>query len=56
MPAISTNTAANSSLRYLNMNSAEQTDALNRIARGHQTVSVWKNSLWRPSCRRMSRL
>lgn len=34
MPVITTNTAANSALRYLNMNTAEQTTALNRIASG----------------------
>jgi len=34
MPVITTNTAANSALRYLNINSAEQTNALNRIASG----------------------
>lgn len=34
MPVITTNTAANSALRYLNMNAAEQTTALNRIASG----------------------
>ena len=40
MPVISTNTAANSALRYLNMNSAEQTDALNRIASGSKITKA----------------
>ncbi|ABC23334.1 flagellin [Rhodospirillum rubrum] len=34
MPVITTNTSANSALRYLNMNAAEQTNSLNRIASG----------------------
>jgi len=34
MPVITTNTAANSALRYLNINSSEQTNALNKVASG----------------------
>jgi len=34
MPVITTNTAANSALRYLNINSTEQTNALNQVASG----------------------
>lgn len=34
MPVIATNTSANAALRYLNLNSAEQSDALNRLASG----------------------
>ncbi|MBK1665056.1 flagellin [Rhodospirillum rubrum] len=34
MPVITTNTSANSALRYLNINAAEQTNSLNRIASG----------------------
>lgn len=34
MPVIATNTSANSALRYLNNNSAEQTSALNKVASG----------------------
>ncbi len=34
MPVISTNTSANSALRYLNQNSTEQTSALNKVASG----------------------
>jgi len=34
MPVISTNTASNSALRYLNINSDEQTNALNQVASG----------------------
>lgn len=34
MPVIATNTSANTALRYLNLNSAEQSDALNRLASG----------------------
>jgi len=34
MPVISTNTSANSALRYLNINSSEQTNALNQVASG----------------------
>jgi len=40
MPVISTNTAANSALRYLNINSSEQTQALNRIASGSKITSA----------------
>ena len=40
MPVITTNTAANSALRYLNINSAEQTDALNRIASGSKVTKA----------------
>ncbi|SDH22427.1 flagellin [Roseospirillum parvum] len=36
MPVISTNTAANSALRYLNINSGEQDQYLNRVASGSQ--------------------
>lgn len=34
MPVITTNTSANSALRYLNQNSTEQTTALNKVASG----------------------
>ncbi|SBW03503.1 Flagellin-like protein [uncultured Alphaproteobacteria bacterium] len=34
MPVITTNTSANSALRYLNINSDEQTNALNKVASG----------------------
>ena len=34
MPVISTNTAANTAVRYLNMNSAEQSDSLAKLASG----------------------
>jgi flagellin len=34
MPVITTNTAANSALRYLNINSSDQTNALNQVASG----------------------
>lgn len=34
MPVITTNTSANSALRYLNINSDEQTSALNKVASG----------------------
>ncbi|MBB4265508.1 flagellin [Roseospira visakhapatnamensis] len=40
MPVISTNTAANSALRYLNINSAQQTTALNRIASGSKVTQA----------------
>jgi len=40
MPTITTNTAANSALRYLNINSANQTTALNRIASGSKITSA----------------
>ena len=40
MPVITTNTAANSSLRYLNLNAAEQTNALNRIASGSKITKA----------------
>ena len=40
MPVITTNTAANSALRYLNVNAAEQTNALNRIASGSQITKA----------------
>ncbi|RED44801.1 flagellin [Aestuariispira insulae] len=38
MPSIATNIAANSTLRYLNMNSANQTDTLAKIASGSRIV------------------
>ncbi len=40
MPVIATNTSANSALRYLNLNSQEQTSALNRIASGSKVNSA----------------
>ena len=40
MPVIATNTAANSALRYLNLNTTEQTDALNRIASGSKVTKA----------------
>ncbi|RED44802.1 flagellin [Aestuariispira insulae] len=38
MPSIATNIAANSTLRYLNMNSANQTDTLAKIASGSRII------------------
>ena len=38
MPAISTNLAANTALRYLNMNAAQQSDTLARISSGKRIV------------------
>ena len=40
MPVITTNTSANSALRYLNLNAAEQTSALNRIASGSKITKA----------------
>ncbi|CCG06951.1 flagellin [Pararhodospirillum photometricum] len=40
MPVITTNTSANSALRYLNINSSNQTSALNRIASGSKITSA----------------
>ena len=40
MPVIATNTAANSALRYLNLNTAEQTNALDRIASGSKVTKA----------------
>ncbi|GEO80342.1 flagellin N-terminal helical domain-containing protein [Pararhodospirillum oryzae] len=40
MPVITTNTAANSALRYLNINQSDQTTALNRIASGSKITSA----------------
>ena len=34
MPAISTNTAANSAVRYLNINSMQETSALSKLSSG----------------------
>lgn len=39
MPTIATNTAANTSLFYLNRNSAEQSDSLSKISSGSRIVS-----------------
>lgn len=39
MPVVSTNTAANSALFYLNRNSANQSDSLNKISSGSRIVS-----------------
>lgn len=40
MPAISTNTAANSSVRYLNINSAQETSSLSKLASGSRITSA----------------
>jgi flagellin len=40
MPVIATNTSANSALRYLNINSDEQTNYLNRIASGSKITKA----------------
>ena len=34
MPVISTNTAANSAIRYLNINSSQQSSSLSKLASG----------------------
>ena len=38
MPAISTNTAANSAVRYLNINSMQETSALSKLSSGSRTT------------------
>jgi flagellin len=40
MPVISTNIAANSAVRYLNMNSAEQTSSLSKLASGSRITQA----------------
>lgn len=40
MPAISTNTAANSAVRYLNINSAQETSALSKLSSGSRITSA----------------
>lgn len=40
MPVISTNTAANSALRYLNLNSAEQSSSLSKLASGSRITKA----------------
>ena len=40
MPTITTNTAANTALRYLNINSAEQNDNLAKIADNPERLSA----------------
>ncbi|WP_420134813.1 flagellin [Rhodopseudomonas sp.] len=40
MPAISTNTAANSAVRYLNINSAQETSSLSKLASGSRITSA----------------
>lgn len=40
MPVISTNTAANSAVRYLNINAAEQSDSLSKLASGSRITQA----------------
>ena len=40
MPAISTNTAANAAVRYLNINSAQETSALSKLSSGSRITSA----------------
>src|SRR5215831_14388844 len=40
MPAISTNTAANSAVRYLNINSNQETSALSKLSSGSRIVAA----------------
>ena len=40
MPAISTNTAANSAVRYLNINSQQETSALSKLSSGSRITSA----------------
>jgi len=40
MPVISTNNAANSSLNYLNQNSAQETSLLSKLASGQRIVQA----------------
>lgn len=40
MPAISTNTAANSAVRYLNINSAQETSSLSKLSSGSRITSA----------------
>lgn len=40
MPVISTNTAANSALRYLNLNAAEQSSSLSKLASGSRVTKA----------------
>lgn len=40
MPAISTNTAANSAVRYLNINSMQETSALSKLSNGSRITSA----------------
>ena len=40
MPAISTNTAANSAVRYLNINSMQETSALSKLSSGSRITSA----------------
>ena len=40
MPVISTNTAANTALRYLNINSADQSSSLSKLASGSRIVKA----------------
>src|SRR3977135_3021583 len=40
MPAISTNTAANAAVRYLNINSAQESSALSKLSSGSRITSA----------------
>ena len=40
MPAISTNTAANAAVRYLNINSSQETSALSKLSSGSRITSA----------------
>src|SRR5438552_18557570 len=40
MPAITTNTAANAAVRYLNMNSAQESSALSKLSSGSRITSA----------------
>ncbi|MBO0345521.1 flagellin, partial [Roseibium sp. CAU 1637] len=40
MPVISTNTAANTAVRYLNMNSAQQSESLSKLASGSRITTA----------------
>src|SRR5215510_6660169 len=40
MPAISTNTAANAAVRYLNINSSQETSALSKLSSGSRIVAA----------------
>ena len=47
MPAISTNTAANSAVRYLNINSMQETSALSKLSSG----SLKACAFWNMPCK-----
>ncbi|MHC2321941.1 hypothetical protein ACVIHC_008987 [Bradyrhizobium diazoefficiens] len=40
MPAINTNTAANAAVRYLNVNSAQETSSLSKLSSGSRITSA----------------